>query len=512
VFLPPGTTGGINIEVMASDINSDGIPNQGDTTDQDFALVCYNCMSQADFALAVTPDHYEVCAPGTVSGTVQIGEILDFTETVSLSVPNSPAGVNVHLVPQAVVPPASPELGLEVTDAAADGDYTLVLSGTAGAGLAHTTTLTLQVSSDVPAVPVPMAPADGALSVPHEAVSFTWQAIPQASSYSLQVDVDPTFGSPIVDLSGLPANSHLLTNTLEPDTCYFWQAGAENACGLGGRSLARFATVRRGAMLWDDVEAGGGYWTATGLWHLTTSPTDSCATAHSGSSSWYYGREPQCDYDAGNNSGSLTLNTPVDLTEAGAPALLRFWSWEQTEDYPGVDTRRVYLSADGSNWTQAWNSNDNGAAWYPVEIDASAYVGGPLYVRFEFDTVDAYTNGYRGWYVDDVELIAALPPLAAPVVVDVMPDNGPLGATVPITIEGSNVTPSPVVMLGDSLLPDATFVNSQTVTATVPASLLAGTYPLTVINADCQGSTLAGAYTVGPVQPTQFFYLPLIYK
>jgi hypothetical protein len=512
VLLPAGTTGGLHIEVVASNINSDGIPNQGDSTDQDFALVCYNCMSQADFTLAVTPDSYEVCAPETVTGTVEIGEVLDFTETVSLSVTNLPAGVQVNLVPAAVVPPASVEMGLEVSGAAAEGDYSLVLSGTAGSGLAHTTTITLRVNSGVPAAPAPLAPAHGALNVPPEAVDFGWQAVPLASGYRLEVDVDPAFASPIFAASGLASNSYLLTDTLQPASRYFWQVAAENSCGVGDWSLAHFGTMRRGAMLWDDVEAGGGNWTATGLWHVTTNPTDPCAKAHSGSSSWYYGREPECDYDAGENSGTLTLNSPVDLSGAGAPVYLRFWSWEQTENYLGVDRRRVYLSDDGNDWTMAWNSSNNDSAWYPVEIDASTYAGGPLYLRFEFDTRDAYSNNYRGWYVDDVELVATLPPLAGPEVIAVTPGSGPLGVAVPITIKGLNFTPSPMAMLGDVFLPDATFVNSETLTATVPASLITGTYDLMVINNDGQSDTMAEAYLVGPVRPTQLFYLPLIFK
>jgi subtilisin-like proprotein convertase family protein len=43
VFLPAGTTGAITINVNAFNIAGDGVPNVGDATDQDFALVCYNC-------------------------------------------------------------------------------------------------------------------------------------------------------------------------------------------------------------------------------------------------------------------------------------------------------------------------------------------------------------------------------------------------------------------------------------------------------------------------------------
>jgi hypothetical protein len=39
--------GSVTVEVLASDINSDALPHDGDATDQDFALVCYNCTDTA---------------------------------------------------------------------------------------------------------------------------------------------------------------------------------------------------------------------------------------------------------------------------------------------------------------------------------------------------------------------------------------------------------------------------------------------------------------------------------
>ncbi len=42
VFLPAGTSGDFTVAIMASNINSDGIPNVGGPLDQDFALVVYN--------------------------------------------------------------------------------------------------------------------------------------------------------------------------------------------------------------------------------------------------------------------------------------------------------------------------------------------------------------------------------------------------------------------------------------------------------------------------------------
>lgn len=65
VYLQPAQhQGEVTIEVFAADINSDGLPNAGDGTDQDFALVCYNCRSApaAEIDLAVSASIAEAMA------------------------------------------------------------------------------------------------------------------------------------------------------------------------------------------------------------------------------------------------------------------------------------------------------------------------------------------------------------------------------------------------------------------------------------------------------------------
>lgn len=50
VFIPAGTDVEITVRVQAANLTSDGVPSLGDTTDQDFALVCYNCSAPGVFA------------------------------------------------------------------------------------------------------------------------------------------------------------------------------------------------------------------------------------------------------------------------------------------------------------------------------------------------------------------------------------------------------------------------------------------------------------------------------
>ncbi|MEZ5332700.1 MAG: hypothetical protein R2991_11740 [Thermoanaerobaculia bacterium] len=49
VFVPaPGSTASITVHATA--VNGDGVPFSGDTTDQDFVLVCSNCLGSEIFA------------------------------------------------------------------------------------------------------------------------------------------------------------------------------------------------------------------------------------------------------------------------------------------------------------------------------------------------------------------------------------------------------------------------------------------------------------------------------
>src|SRR5690606_1842169 len=84
VFLAPNTVQSATIRVLAANINSDGVPNYGDSTDQDFALACYNCAVEPGFTIAATPTSETICAPSEASYVIELGQILDFDETITL--------------------------------------------------------------------------------------------------------------------------------------------------------------------------------------------------------------------------------------------------------------------------------------------------------------------------------------------------------------------------------------------------------------------------------------------
>lgn len=63
VFLPAGVSGTLTVTVTAANINSDGVPNLGTSTDQDYALILYNAMNCAQIAIGPTD------LPDGVTGT-----------------------------------------------------------------------------------------------------------------------------------------------------------------------------------------------------------------------------------------------------------------------------------------------------------------------------------------------------------------------------------------------------------------------------------------------------------
>ncbi|MCB9849400.1 MAG: S8 family serine peptidase [Phycisphaerales bacterium] len=71
VFLPAVGSGPVTVRVVAASINSDAIPGEGDATDQDFSLVCYNCKD-----LTIRGDYND-------DGDVDLGDYAAWTDCMT---------------------------------------------------------------------------------------------------------------------------------------------------------------------------------------------------------------------------------------------------------------------------------------------------------------------------------------------------------------------------------------------------------------------------------------------
>lgn len=106
VFLRPDQhLGAITVEVLAANINSNALPNAGEDNAQDFALVCYNCVTAtkpvADLAVQISAHPGPLWTGSTLSYSVQASNLgPDLGSAVQLTMALSPdtsfASMEVH--------------------------------------------------------------------------------------------------------------------------------------------------------------------------------------------------------------------------------------------------------------------------------------------------------------------------------------------------------------------------------------------------------------------------------
>ena len=148
-------------------------------------------------------------------------------------------------------------------------------------------------------------------------------------------------------------------------------------------------------LFFDNLE-GSTNWTASGLWRSATNRTAS------GTNSWVYNNGT--NYATGARSSGAIVSKWISL-EGAAGATLTFKSWYRTEDTGASwDRKLVYVSTNGTDWTQVLQVSGPDQQWMTPSCDLGAYAGKTIRLKFLFDTIDGLMNAYEGWYVDDVRI------------------------------------------------------------------------------------------------------------
>jgi hypothetical protein len=414
VFLPAGTDAGIEITVTGFNIAGDGVPNSGDATDQDFALVCYNCTQTPTFSLNVTPAALDVCAPSDALYNVDVGSVLGFSDPVTLSASGNPTGTTVNFSPNPVTPPDSSTLTIGSTGAAAAGSYAIQVDGTSTPGT-KSRTVDLDLYDTVPAAPGLLTPADGSVDVPFKPV-FSWAAVAQAAGYQLEVATDPGFSN-IVYTAGETGTSHTAVVPFSANTTYYWRITAGNVCGNGTSTTFSFTTqaatmICNGSMV--DFEDGiPADWTIVSnspggiVWTTTADPACDQPNLTNGS-----GEAACADSDAGGSGAppydTELVSNPFDLSVWGA-AVLDVKAYYR-DIATGSNDRLEADVWDGVSWSNelSWDESHQPEDF---TLNLSAYAGLPVVqVRFR------YSGDGWDWYaqVDDIALTCV--PVSPPVI------------------------------------------------------------------------------------------------
>jgi hypothetical protein len=475
------------------------------------------------FTLEVEPLSHEVCVAGEVNSTVTIGSALDYAETVYLSHSTFSSYVTASFDPSFATAPYTSTFSLEVDAGLPMGDQTIEINATDSTGITHETAVNLRIVTTTPPEPVLLTPAEASFDQPLQPL-FGWLTYPLANQQHFQLADSALFENLLIDAPDLEKSNFTPATPLEQGRCYWWRANADNACGTGDWSIPfHFATLTPDYAFQDDIESGDGYWShaaVVGTDHWEISTDQSYSPTHA----WYVPNDNQI------TDTRLWNTTPVLLQP---DSTFSFWHQYKTEyDYDGAV---IEISSDGgTTWSDlgpyitangytgmlssdyenplggrmAWTGNV--IVWTAVTVDLSSFAGQSVNIRWRLGCDSSL--GADGWYIDDVRIASPLLLAPAPTLLSITPDVWS-AADLPleVAISGVGFSGIPGIRLGDAWLENVVVLDGDTITATVPAGLLSGTYDLTLYNGDCQEAALLHAFTVidGLQQIT---FLPVLLK
>jgi len=144
-----------------------------------------------------------------------------------------------------------------------------------------------------------------------------------------------------------------------------------------------------------DFESGASGWTPSGLFVLTT---------EGGSQMFRLGSVSQDNYDVGSRPVGTLTSPAFALPSLGQTSV----SWEQLVDVEsGAEYDRAWLEvSSGGSWTTLWQKDASSSLFQTQSVSLADYAGQTVTLRFQFDAVDDQGNDTRGWFIDDVMVMA----------------------------------------------------------------------------------------------------------
>ncbi len=435
VFLPAGANGSVQITVSAVNIAGDGVPYNGDVTDQDFALVCYN-LSQEGIgwlegtvyddsgspattplngariqATGLTPTH----TAGTISGAdgfYRLGLLTD-TYTVTTSFygyyPAEIGGVSL-------ISGTTTTLNIPLTMA----PWYVVSGAVTDAATGWPLYASIEIA-DYPYGAVWNNPVTGwySVSLPagmtHTLTARAWVSGYQPGSAQINLSGDATLN---ITLNANIATCNAPGYNLNVNT--LWANSFEGA--TGGAFPADG---------WDQVDTSG----TAGEWTAPTSGTYPTTLPHSGS------RMAKFNSFNASSSNSTRLYRTVGIDLSGQSSVtVAFWMYHDT-NYTSADRIQVQISTDGgTTWNDvgaAINRYDGSTGWKQHNVDISTYTGGSYTdVRVALHAFSAYGSNM---YVDDIEIaVISCTPLPGGLVVGNVYDENTMTPMVGATVSNDS--------------------------------------------------------------------------
>ncbi len=205
-------------------------------------------LTEPDFILQAGGTAGGICAGEPIDISIGATSFEGFDDPLLLSHSALPAGLTSSFSVNPLTP-ASPAatstLAIGNTGTLPAGslsfDVTAASNGPSYPASSKTRAVTVAVDAEPPAAVGLTAPAQGAIEQPLRP-SLSWDAIPGATNYRVEVASNAQFTDPVVDTE-VSGTSLTLASALAANAQYFWRVSASNRCGAGETSPVRSFTT-----------------------------------------------------------------------------------------------------------------------------------------------------------------------------------------------------------------------------------------------------------------------------
>lgn len=433
IFLEPTAPSAFYLKVIARNISSDGIPNFGDSTDQDFAVVVYNAVEESrDGVIMLDRDVYTA----DVAMLITVADLdLRGTGTVPVTVASTaePQGESVMLVEVAEYPGRFQGSLATTSDPDVPGSLTLSHDALITATYHDADTGSGAAEDKVATARADLEPTNlfNVAVVERTATSavITWESDEASTSYVLYgTQIPPSFpaGNPTLTFSHR-VEIHDLNQC---SWLWFLVQSTDEAGNMAeddnGGSYYRFPTKERIPLLQEDFTANPGWQITGGEWAFGQPTGGGGSTGNPDPTSGYtdfnvYGYNLNGDYS--NNMPEYHVTTPLIDCSGGVNTILTFYRWLGVEsgelDY---DHASVRISTDsGVSWNTVWcnEASLSDPSWTQVTYKLASWADGvsDIRLRWTMGPTDEEVV-YCGWNLDDVVVTTDLecdPPTPSPV-------------------------------------------------------------------------------------------------
>lgn len=202
-----------------------------DLSNADFSIVP---PSQPGYSLLPSEEEIVICPPAAQSITLTTESLLNFSEPISFSVADLPAGATADFSAVTIAPGETTTLDLDFSNLAGFGSGEIKITATAN-GVVDAERIIEYVAIDnnfsALALNGPANGATGLGGVP----TYTWATVPNADSYEIQIASNPSFSnaSIIESVDGITGGNYEAGVQLDKGFPFYWRIRPVNLCGPG---------------------------------------------------------------------------------------------------------------------------------------------------------------------------------------------------------------------------------------------------------------------------------------